>query len=134
MSSRYLADCKMALVRSGLLKALPKSSLRVLLVYFTIAKWRTGVFEIGYKATSTISGLDTRDVKAGVKELLKLGIIEQLHKGKSSADRSVFKFSLERIENYGFSQSNEIQDAPRLKLWGLGGDVKKPSECHTKIK
>ena len=116
----------MALVKSGLLRTLPKSSLRVLLVYLTIARWKDGTFSTGYKATATLGDLCIRDVRKGLNTLLKLGIIDRIHTGVSYSDRSIFKFNLERIIEYGFKRSSGIQETPWDELRCIGGDVEIP--------
>ena len=106
----------MALVNSGLLRTLPKSSLRVLLVYLAIARWRDGTFTAGYKATATLGGLCTRDVRKGVNTLVELGIIERIYKGVSYSNRSIYKFNLERINEHGFSLKRAIRQYQRFLL------------------
>jgi hypothetical protein len=126
MTVRYLQDCKMAIVHSGLLRTLPKSSLRVLLVYLAIARWKDGSFTAGYKATATLGNLCPRDVRKGVNELLRLGIIERIHKGSSYTNRSIYKFNLERINEHGFTRSTNVQETPWDELRSISGDVEIP--------
>ena len=116
----------MALVKSGLLRTLPKSSLRVLLVSMTVAKWSSGMFEAGHKGTASLAGLDPRDVRSGIDELLRLGIVERIHKGVSSLDRSVYRFNLERIREHGKSKGDALPVRGWVELLNAGGSGEKP--------
>ena len=129
MDKRYLQDCKLELVKSGLLKTLPKSALRVLFVAFAISKWNTGTFESGSRGLSTLAKLDNRDTRAGINYLVEIGIFERLHKGVSALDRSVYRINLERIKNNGKSTSNGIPSRNWDKFLDTCRDGKIASEC-----